>query len=431
MPQPSNISFPQHFASLDLFEKLLFIFLALLCFLIPMNKIPVVYVIGCLLFLSTLITLNRKGKNIIKPGPVTLLLIILYLLYVIGMIYTSVWEKGLFDLQIKLSFVMFPAIFMFSSKNLYSKTGIRTLKFIFVSGAIAGTFVSLGHALYISLTTYFTFDHFMYNELSWSFHPSYHAMYLTIAIIILFVHLINQWDEIKTLTKLSIAFIILYFFVFIIFLNSKAGMILAPLSILILLIYLVVSKRKYILGIVALVAVIIVSVFVLNRTPYITSRFVSFFSVISSGQANPSSTGDGTSNRVLAWKCAEHVALENLPMGVGTGDVRATLNPCYLENGFQEGAELKLNAHNQFLQTTVAIGLPGLITLLLIFIIFIVQGIRKRNVYILLFTLVLLGNFLVESMLETQAGVVFITFFICLYDMAERRSDNADVISPT
>jgi O-antigen ligase len=79
-------------------------------------------------------------------------------------------------------------------------------------------------------------------------------------------------------------------------------------------------------------------------------------------------------------------------------------------------SEQRLNAHNQYLQTTVALGVIGLLVLILILLLPALQAYRQNNFPYFVF-LVLLGfNLLFESMLETQAGVVFYAFFnVVLY----------------
>lgn len=413
----------RHFIQLSLTETFQYVLLIFLCFLLPVSKAPIPFILGAMFIIAVINLIVQKGKNILKPGPASTAIFILYVLYIAGMAYTKDIENGLFDLQVKLSFIIIPLVFVFSCKNILSDFRIVFLKNIFIAGVFFGTLVSLSHSTYISFQEYFTFDNFMYNRLSWPFHPSYRSLYLNLTVVMLFVYLAKNWSSIKSMTKLFFGFLILYLFVFIIFLNSKAGMIMTALSILILLIYLVITKRQYLLGIISLTVIITVSIIVLNKTPYISSRFASFFSEISTKNTSVITQGDGTQNRILVWRYSQKVARDNLPFGVGTGDVKSTLNSSYTENGFTEGVDLKLNAHNQFLQTMTAIGLPGLTMMLLVLIFLIFRGIRSRDVYIILFVLILIGNFLVESMLETQAGIVFFTFFICLYDMAEYKKE--------
>ena len=74
----------------------------------------------------------------------------------------------------------------------------------------------------------------------------------------------------------------------------------------------------------------------------------------------------------------------------------------------------KLNAHNQFLQTFIGTGLLGFALLLMMTVGGLIYGFVKRNYILILFSVLMIFNFLVESMLQAQAGFVFFVFFFCL-----------------
>jgi hypothetical protein len=77
--------------------------------------------------------------------------------------------------------------------------------------------------------------------------------------------------------------------------------------------------------------------------------------------------------------------------------------------------EKKLNAHSQLFQTTIAIGIPGLILLLLLFALPIVWGIRRQFGFLVLFACLFFVNMIPESMFQLQAGVTFFSFFYSLF----------------
>ena len=416
-------TFIQHqFEKLSMIESLIYACVVLLSFMLPLSKIPVPGTIGILFVLSVIRAVQQKGNSLKKPGFVSVLLVGLYVVYIAGIIYSANRASALFDLEVKLSFLIIPLIFVLAGKNIFTEKRIQTIKLVFVCGALFSTFANLLHSTYLSMHAYFTLDNYMYNRLSWGFHPSYAALYMNIAILILFLYLIRRWDTFKTRTKVIFSVTILYFFVFNIFLNSKMGIIMSALTLLILLVYMVVTKRKFVLGFISLAVFILATVVIMKWTPYISNRLVSAWQSFISYNQTGTHQNDGTTSRLQVWHYASQVAIKNIPAGVGTGDVRSALNAAYIENGFVDGAAMNLNAHNQFLQTWVAIGIPGLSILALIIISLFFSGAKKKNIYILIFTLVLLGNFLVESMLETQAGVIFTIFFLCLYDMGERKT---------
>ena len=73
--------------------------------------------------------------------------------------------------------------------------------------------------------------------------------------------------------------------------------------------------------------------------------------------------------------------------------------------------EQKLNAHNQYLQTFVAVGLIGFLVLTLMLLVPLLSSLKKRHTIYFLFILLFSFNLLIEDMLERQAGVVFYAFF--------------------
>ena len=77
----------------------------------------------------------------------------------------------------------------------------------------------------------------------------------------------------------------------------------------------------------------------------------------------------------------------------------------------------KLNAHNQYLQTFLGLGIPGLLLLLSFLLVpfSLAWKKKKKNFPYMAFILIVLLNFLVESMLEARAGTNFIALFNCLF----------------
>ena len=75
----------------------------------------------------------------------------------------------------------------------------------------------------------------------------------------------------------------------------------------------------------------------------------------------------------------------------------------------------KLNAHNQYLQTFIGTGILGFVLLLIMTLFLIIYSFFKKNYILMLFSILISFNFMVESMLQSQAGFIFFTFFLCLF----------------
>lgn len=89
-------------------------------------------------------------------------------------------------------------------------------------------------------------------------------------------------------------------------------------------------------------------------------------------------------------------------------------------------AEQRFNAHCQYLQTFVALGLIGVIALVLMLIAPLLAVPTRREIFLIVFVLVVFCHLLVESMLEVRAGCDFIAIFsnlLCYYFAIEDESE--------
>jgi O-antigen ligase len=120
---------------------------------------------------------------------------------------------------------------------------------------------------------------------------------------------------------------------------------------------------------------------------------------------------ESTASRIAVWQAALEIISENFMTGTGTGDVKDALIKKYSEKGMSFAREMKLNAHNQFIQTFAAVGVIGFIILLSSFFFTTLYAWKRKKYFYLIFLLLAFVNFTTESMLETQAGVVFYAFF--------------------
>jgi O-antigen ligase len=120
---------------------------------------------------------------------------------------------------------------------------------------------------------------------------------------------------------------------------------------------------------------------------------------------------NSSGERIMIWWYSFEITNENFLFGVGTGDVKDALLDKYKEKEMQNALSLELNAHSQYLQMLIALGSLGLTILLLNLIIPGLYAIERKHYLYFIFLLLIGFNFLFESMLETQAGVVFYAFF--------------------
>jgi O-antigen ligase len=192
---------------------------------------------------------------------------------------------------------------------------------------------------------------------------------------------------------------------------SKAGL-LTTLILLIWLFWQWLKQKKYILVLGLTAFVVFGSFGVYKSSKHVSNRIDEFFEGIGDGPTDNHLYS--TSIRLVVWDLAWQNVKQSPVYGYGTGDVGDVLLKDYLAQDIVKVKDLNLNAHNQFLQTSLAIGILG--GLLLLAILF--YPLIKRDRQVELYTLFLLNTlffFFSESVLETQAGTVGFTLFYLLY----------------
>ena len=124
--------------------------------------------------------------------------------------------------------------------------------------------------------------------------------------------------------------------------------------------------------------------------------------------------GHSLSQRIAYLKAASHIIRNNLPAGVGTGDVQQAFDRYYNEHQPRLSHKYRRRAHNQFVTFFVTFGLVGfLVSVAALFVpVFLEQ--RWHDFLFVVFFLTGLLSMLNEDTLETQTGVSFFMFFYAL-----------------
>lgn len=350
----------------------------------------------------------------------TLLLSALYLLYLAGMGWSTNKPYGWFDLEVKLSLLVFPLIFATLPASQWGYTD-RIFR-AFVAGGVIGSLILLGHALWNDRVNAVA-DAFFYIPLGWHFHPSYLSMYLNLALVYLMIK--YQEEELTLQRRLMIATIMLFFMLMTMLLSSKAGLIAMFATVGVVVALSVIKQRRALPGLHILALMGVVLLFSWFYAPYSFARFSAVNPALQAATPSPGSASESNADRVAIWKASIGIIKENFWFGTGTGDVKDALMHSYTAQKIFPAYRLKLNAHSQYIQTFISLGVAGFLTLLLMLLIPAIRAVRIRDTLYLLFILVFAFNILVESMLEEQAGVVYYAFFNTLLFFRCKESGSA------
>lgn len=339
----------------------------------------------------------------------------LYIMYILGMIYSSNIEYGLKKLETKFGMFLYPLLIPLI-KQFYNGKYIYQLKKNYINGVIVISIICLiiaiirfSYELYcreyrIILEEYPYTNYFFSSYLSLFMHYGYFAMYVNVAIISLYDLFLK-----KMINKKHFLFSVFFLSLFVLMLYSKTGIFSMLLIHIIYFLFIIkksILNKKIILSIFFTIVTLIVLLFTL--IPHTTDRIKIIKDTLISKKLDPNST-ESTQLRTFAWKASISLIKNNPLLGYGTGDVNDVLLNEYQIKGYFGALKKEMNAHNQFLQTWLSIGILGFIVLLSFFIYCSYIGIKESQIPILIFAIISFIAFLFESFLETQVGVFYIS----------------------
>jgi O-antigen ligase len=360
----------------------------------------------------------RNIKNIFKKK-ILLFLFLYYLVHVAALAYSENFNYGFFDLQIKFSFFLVPLLFASMS---HQELKLDRIKVFFISGCVVSFFISLINSIRLYLKEHWFAD-FYYNHFSFFNHPTYITIYVNMALLLIIDGYFSRWTSLDKNSKRIISFVSILLACAVILYSSRAASLICLISVVLLIIIKITREpsRRYNmikLGFIFIALVLVIqfiSLRVFNRYSEIVTHNDYADSLRGNQEVIFSETDNSTSSRLIAWKYSIELFRNNWFLGVGTGDIQDELVKKYSDKKWEYGVEKKLNPHNQFLHTSVALGILGLISLLANFIYPIYFSLKGKYWLYMVFIFIVFANCLAESVLEVQAGVMMFPFFTCLF----------------
>jgi len=388
-------------------KEVLFYLLAFVlpCFIYGAPIVILLYII------TWLVEGNLKAKIIVAlRNKYVLLFCSFYLLHLIGLLYTSNFDEGWFDLEVKLSLFIFPIMLVSEGEMPFDKQ--KKFILLFLTGLICNGCVCIGYALWRLWEQHIYI--FQYKLFSLFMHPSYYSMYIDMALVMMF-YLFTCKEELNELENIFLCVAIFFLEFMLVLLQSKTGLIVSSLVLIVLLAKYTLKTRKW-MNTFALVIGLYGVYYVTNRYVITSnnSRIASAEDNLSKGKPDANTT-ESSQVRILVWQSAWKVIKQNPVIGVGTGNVSNVLLGEYAKDGVEGALREKLNAHDQYIQTTLALGAIGLLLLLTNLLVPLYKSVKEHRFVYTMFILILMVNFLTESMFQTQGGTMYYGLFNSLF----------------
>ena len=136
---------------------------------------------------------------------------------------------------------------------------------------------------------------------------------------------------------------------------------------------------------------------------------------------NPANYFNGLQFRLLQWRFTAEIIQEHHAWlsGVSPGDAQKILDQKYMATHMYTGPPgrgyLGFNTHNQFLESMLQTGLPGLLSFMAICVAMLAMAFRQRSRSFSALVALLIAYAFTESVLETQYGIMIFTCLPLLF----------------
>ncbi len=406
----------QDFSGLHWTEQLEIFCLTFMLASIPINS-GISLVFSCCWFLSVVLKnsfLKRwsffswhqdKSYQYDKNAFILIPMMLYWLAYLISMLWTENLTAGWAEVGENIWFLLIPLTCLCTDFRQISRQLLRAMLWIYVLTITLVFFQLLVKAIIVthqSSSAFLTSGLMVFNHY---IHYTYSTLYIVSGLAFLYTELIRK-------ERLSHGMLVLLIFcaccmvAFVFLLNSRAGILYLILLSFMCVLHTCFIRKKYFVGIVSLIAMMALVAVLHYALPDNLHRLSKTTSEIAHRNMSDS--------RFQIMENAWTVVKDHPLKGVGAGDRMDSLVPYYgtLDDVFCP--------HNQFLDTWLATGVLGMLILWIMLLLPMVVAYKKKELLPMIINLLLIVGLMVESMLERQMGIAFVTvinvYYLLLFD---------------
>ena len=357
---------------------------------------------------------------------------LLFAFYFASLFYADDFIFSWHKLETKLCLLFCPLLFGLN----YSPSAGRYIPKAFILGNLLAVLYSLGAAGLDTFSTGLNYFHYMRLSEYLHFHPTVFSLYLFVALLFL----LDEWQKTASSGKPQWSFLLprlavaILFVGFILLLSARMAMMSGFLLLGFYLFRLLYVRKGFLQSLGWMLLALVLSSAAAWSIPSTRYRI----QVLLPGEEQEKRAPNV---RWEIWDAAAQLAAKAPLWGYGLGDVDTLLINKYEELNYCKPYGEHYNAHNQFLQTLLATGWPGL----LVFLSMLFLGFRRhfpkgktnspaqqKETFVrqqafkspgqlpaLFFMLLLTINFSTESLLETQQSLIFFSFFYSYFTFSD------------
>jgi O-antigen ligase len=386
-------------------------------FSIAISNIPLI-----LLFVFSLLQLRPSDIiDGIRQSLFAKLLLAMYLLQIVGLLYTKNYSSGFFMLEKKVCFLLIPVLVLpaFIKLKIDAKSILRIFGIITVASSLVLFCIAFYRKFILNDPQAFFFESFGDFEGFSPIHYVYYAMYFGCGSLILIDSLYERLKNHK-FGWLAISCLYAYSLGVMTLVASKTGIGVFLLATLVFLFFKMPNKK-----------VVAVSFFVVGLLTFLLLSFnqttqnrfkglTDHLSMVTEEEQIKDTHFNGLNMRLMFWKIqVSHGWVDGIFLtGTGTGDNQDYIDSLYNLPKYRLNGYIGWDSHNQWVYTLVQVGVVGVLLMGALFFYYGIRAVRSIDVKLLSFIIITFGFSFTESILESNKGIVFFTFFFSVLDIA-------------
>lgn len=391
-------------------EQIYFLFLIIFIITYPItynSNSQILIAMSIFFFIDTKANLKYKF-GLVKRNKIVIVFILYFMIQLIGLTYTEDIKRGVNVITRLLPFLLLPTIIIsekISNNKLKLLLKIMTLWILLVM-----IYLCL-YQIVIEERSLNTMVHFAFDKLGISQH--YVSIILVLSIMFC-VHEIFLKEKIffNVIISVSLIFFLLLF-------SSRSSLVILLFSLVVF--FLKEFKDKSI----SLKLTVITSVFAIVTLGFFSSselqkktnillKSTDFDIEIIKTKNSITFAKNTIEQRVMINLASLNIIKENPFFGVGTGDYLNALQAEYVKLNFIAGIKERFNAHNQYFEDYIKVGILGFLSIIILMVIIVKESYKKKS-YMFYCAFAIVFMCLFESFFARHHGTVFTAFFIPLF----------------
>ena len=371
------------------------------------------------LTIHTIIHLKKENVRTIRWQRL-LLPCSIYLLTVLGTVYTRFYDEAFFEWERQLAMILFPLIIVFNSFDFYKYRMQIILGLAFSCSMAIGYlyYTAFGIIGYNHMPAIAVFSNAFLNH-RFSAPIDMHATYFSMYIALAAAGMVYGWLTAEgSLYKWVYGILFLILLAGLLQLSSRAVLIAFAVIINLTVPLMLLEGNKRVRFMISSLGLSLLVLYGITRMDDLKTRMITD---LKDDLTESGLNVNLVEPRIQRWESAWQLIKQSPLYGYGSGSEVAVLKEVYYKDKLYHSYLHDLNAHNQYLSMLIKTGIPGLMILLFLFYAGFRFAFRSRDLILASFLVMICVVCFSENIMDANKGIFFFAGFFSILWLAPQK----------